>query len=365
MQQATISAAKNIVKKCINFNLEKLKANQEVDHAPVYLHSSPGIGKSSIVLQTAKELGIGFIDVRLAQMEQSDVAGIPFVATSAEVMKISVPEWFPSKEKIEKGEKPQYGILFFDELSNAPLGVQHAAYGIILDRMVHGVELGDGWQIVAAGNLKTDKTGAKGVAPALANRFGTHLEIKATLEDFSNYAVSKGFNHQIIGYLNFQPANLYSFDPAKTGSDVAFATPRSWEMVSRHLERGYTQDEIVPILVGCVGERVSTDFMAFQKYYMKLPNFVDIMDGKEEYKVPQNDMGLMFAVSSSLIACLMTNADNKKRVENLKKVMVQMPDDFLVLIYKSMKPNESVSAKIFVQTMDIFKKIVKYIQKEA
>ena len=98
---------------------------------------------------------------------------------------------------------------------------------------------------------------------------------------------------------------------------------------------------------------------------MKLPNFVDIMDGKEEYKVPQNDMGLMFAVSSSLIACLMTNADNKKRVENLKKVMVQMPDDFLVLIYKSMKPNESVSAKIFVQTMDIFKKIVKYIQKEA
>src|SRR4030065_481378 len=221
MQQATISAAKNIVKKCINFNLEKLKANQEVDHAPVYLHSSPGIGKSSIVLQTAKELGIGFIDVRLAQMEQSDVAGIPFVATSAEVMKISVPEWFPSKEKIEKGEKPQYGILFFDELSNAPLGVQHAAYGIILDRMVHGVELGDGWQIVAAGNLKTDKTGAKGVAPALANRFGTHLEIKATLADFSNYAVSKGFNHQIIGYLNFQPANLYSFDPAKTGSDVA------------------------------------------------------------------------------------------------------------------------------------------------
>jgi len=375
MIKLSISEAKKILKKCIIGTFKDIeKDKNKINHTPIYLHSSPGLGKSSIVKQIAKELDVGFVDVRLAQMEQSDVAGIPYVSHAGketETMNISIPMWFPSKAKIAGGDVPEEGILFFDELSNAQLGVQHSAYGIILDRMVHGVEMGDKWQIIAAGNLKTDKTGSKGVAPALANRFGMHLEIKPKLEDLSAYAIGSGWNTQIIGFLSFKEDAMYNFDPTK--NDVAFATPRSWEMVNAHLEMGYTKSELAIVLGGCIGEGTANDFMMFQKYYQKLPNFVDIMNGKETYKVPKKDMGLIFAVTSSIITALTSNVsavndepskDEVSKIKNLEKVMKQLDDDFLVLIYKSLRNGAEtyVVSKIVTTTMQTFKRVASYIK---
>lgn len=375
MMKLSISDAKKIIKKCVEHTFENPKSHEiRINHTPAYLHSSPGLGKSSIIKQIALELNIGFVDVRLSQMEQSDVAGIPYVSHAGketETMNISIPTWFPSIDKIKEGLFPEKGILFFDELSNAPIGVQHAAYGVILDRMVHGIKLGEKWQIIAAGNLKTDKTGAKGVAPALANRFGMHIEIKPVLEDLSAYAIRNDWNPQIIGFLNFKTEAMYQFDPSK--NDVAFPTPRSWEMVNTHLKRGYTKSELAAVLQGCVGAATATDFMMFQKFYLKLPNFEKIMSGKETYKIPKKDMGLIFAVSSSIIAAFIGNVSStneeatKKeitKIKNLEKLMKQLDDDFLVLIYKSLKNGAEsfVVSKIVVATMDTFKRVAEYIK---
>jgi len=180
MLTTTIGSAKDLIQKAI---AAELKSGV---HMPIYMHSSPGIGKSAITKQIATTLDIGFVDVRLAQMEQADVAGIPYVSHSdvegIEIMKVSIPDWFPSKERVGAGIFPEKGILFFDEMSNAPLGVQQSAYRIVLDREIHrNCELGDGWVIVSAGNLKEDKTGAKGVAPALANFLISNQDTYITL----------------------------------------------------------------------------------------------------------------------------------------------------------------------------------------
>lgn len=42
------------------------------------IHGKAGIGKSDIVRQTAERLGIGYIDLRLAEMETGDLIGLPF-----------------------------------------------------------------------------------------------------------------------------------------------------------------------------------------------------------------------------------------------------------------------------------------------
>ena len=44
---------------------------------PLMVWGAPGLGKSSILKDVAKELGIGFIDVRLAQREPVDIRGLP------------------------------------------------------------------------------------------------------------------------------------------------------------------------------------------------------------------------------------------------------------------------------------------------
>ena len=371
MLQTTISNAKVIVKKMVEHKLNEIKAGN-YSSSPIYLHSSPGLGKSAVTKAISKELDLGFVDLRLGSCEAADVCGIPFVANQGsgeEEMKLSVPDWFPTEEKIKAGKCPEFGILFFDELSNAPIGVQHAAYRIILDREVqNGVRLPDGWQIIAAGNLKSDKTGAKGVAPALANRFATHLEIVPSLDDFRAYAVNAGMNHQVLGFLSFKQDALYKFDPSKSGSDVAFASPRSWEQVSRILEVGYTDDELQLVLAGAVGKGVSTAFMTFRKYYGKLPDFDKIMDGTEEYTIPKNDAGIVFAVTSSIISCLSANADGSpksvSRIKNIEKLMKQLEPDFLVLIYKTIKDGfgDQAISSILMNTVETYKSIVKYVK---
>jgi len=368
MPTTTISAAKQYVIKAVLHELE------HGVHMPIYMHSSPGIGKSAIIRQVTKELNIGFEDVRLAQMEQADVAGIPYVGRSEndehETMKVSVPEWFPSKERVKAGLFPEQGILFMDEMSNAPVPVQHSAYRIVLDREIHrGVELAEGWAIVSAGNMKSDKTGAKGVAPALANRYAMHLEIKSNLTDFTVYAFDTGLNKQVIGFLNFDASMLYNFDPKR--NDVSFATPRSWEQVGNLLEVGYNDEELAHVIGGCVGDKVASSFMSFRKFYGVLPDFQKIMSGELDYKVPQHDNGVVFALVSSLIVNLVENATDVKKVKNLEKIMVQLEDDFLIMTYKTVKTlfdgrkneqSDKAITSILMNTMTTFKKVSDYIK---
>jgi len=343
LAMVSITRAKELIKRVIL--AEK--------HMPVFMHSSPGIGKSAVTRQIATELGMEFVDIRLSTMEPSDLCGIPYVSEGG--MNFSIPSWFPTDPESK-------GILFFDELTNAPITTQHAAYRIILDRSLQtGLELPVGWKIVAAGNLKSDKTGAKDVAPALSNRFAMHIHVKADLEDFTAYAISNKLDVGIIGFLNFKAEALYRFDPMK--NEVSFATPRSWEQASNIRALGFSDADMTVALSGCIGEGTTSEFQAFLKFYQKLPDFRKIMDGTMEYKVPTNDIGVQFAVSSSLIVHLATNYKDAEKVKNLEKVMTQLPDDQLFLIYKSLKSSDlQVLTMVVNHTKATFSRITEYFK---
>ena len=47
-------------------------------HTPVMIWGPPGIGKSQIVAQIAQQHSVPLLDIRLSQMEPSDLRGIPF-----------------------------------------------------------------------------------------------------------------------------------------------------------------------------------------------------------------------------------------------------------------------------------------------
>jgi hypothetical protein len=352
--EVSINQAKDIVR---NF----LKSDK---HLPLFLHSCPGVGKSSIIAQLAQEIDeemrskvsgnkatsdassqkmFGFIDVRLGCMPEYDVQGIPFIkqqGTNKEEMVYSVPEWFPSVEKVKDGVYPEFGVVFLDELSNASFNTQQAAYRIVLDRAIHAATMAPGWKIVAAGNLKTDNTGAKNVLPALANRFATHLFIKPSVEDFTGYAIEKGLRKEIIGFLNFSRSHLYDVEGAKRST--SFASPRSWESVSHLLNLFESKPNMMfPALSGCIGEATTVQFTSYMKYYEQLPNFTEIMEGKAKYKLPKDNLGLAFAVTSSVICCLVEHHANKKYLKNLNDVILkQMNSEFLTLIFKSLVFNK-------------------------
>jgi MoxR-like ATPase len=181
-----------------------------------FLWGAPGVGKSSIVKQIADAKGIGFIDLRLALMDPTDLKGIPFYDKDSHTALWAPPAFLPRDES---------GILFLDELNSAAPSVQASAYQLILDRKVGEYELPDGWAIVAAGNREGDRGVTYKMPLPLANRF-VHLEMEVNVDDWKQWAYAKGIDNRVISYISYKSEHLFTFDAS---SDTkSFATPRSW-----------------------------------------------------------------------------------------------------------------------------------------
>lgn len=123
-------------------------------------------------------------------------------------------------------------ILFLDEISAAPQSVQAAAYQITLDRAVGEHKLPENCIVIAAGNRTTDKSVAFKMPKALANRL-LHIEVEVSFNSWKQWAIQSGINEKVVGFLTFNRERLMNFD--SNADDLAFATPRSWEMVSNIL----------------------------------------------------------------------------------------------------------------------------------
>jgi MoxR-like ATPase len=105
----------------------EFSSTREGHHTPVMLWGPPGVGKSDMIRQTGERHGAPVIDIRLSQMEPSDLRGIPF--RNGEFVEWAAPAILPDEER-HGGE----GILFLDEINSAPPSVSAAAYQLILDR---------------------------------------------------------------------------------------------------------------------------------------------------------------------------------------------------------------------------------------
>ena len=156
---------------------------------PVFLWGPPGIGKSELVADIAEELGGYMIDLRLGQMEPTDIRGIPFYNKDNGKMDWAEPIDLPSQELA--AEFPIV-VLFLDEMNSAAPSVQAAAYQLILNRRIGKYVLPDNVVIVAAGNRESDKGVTYRMPTPLANRF-VHQEMKCDFASWQEWAV----NHNI------------------------------------------------------------------------------------------------------------------------------------------------------------------------
>ena len=65
---------------------------------PIFLWGPPGIGKSECVEEITDELGGFMVDLRMAQMEPTDIRGIPYFNKEISKMDWAEPVDLPSEE---------------------------------------------------------------------------------------------------------------------------------------------------------------------------------------------------------------------------------------------------------------------------
>ena len=309
-----------------------IKDNLPVTTMPsVMLWGAPGVGKSQAVRQIAKKIEedtnkrVNVTDVRLLLFNPIDLRGIPTSnadKTLAIWLKPQIFQMDPSEEVVN--------ILFLDEISAAPQSVQAAAYQITLDRVVGEHKLPDNCIVLAAGNRITDKSVAFSMPKALANRL-LHIDVEGNFDSWRKWAIETGINPKVIGFLSYRKDYLMNFQPES--EDLAFPTPRVWEMISRILNGiDDNPEKVFSLISGLVGKGVGVEFRTYCKVFNNLPNIEDIFEGQTPK--PPESTDAMYALVSALTVHAKENKDDLTKIENSIKYAEQLPPDFAAVLMK-------------------------------
>lgn len=336
-------------------NIMQMKVNQFVElMAPLYASKEgvnlpsimqwgpPGIGKSQSVQALKRQLEkltgktVNITDVRLLLFNPVDLRGIPCPDVNREYAIWLRPQIFNMD-----ASEDVINILFLDEISAAPLSVQAAAYQMTLDRQVGEHKLPNNCIVICAGNRVTDKAVAYKMPKPLGNRM-THLEIIPDVDDWKKWAINAGISKEIIGYINYMGLKaLFDFDPSN--DDVAFPSPRSWEMVHKYLEGFDDIDTAFPLIAGSIGIGAATEFKAYTKVYSKLPDIKAIFDGTEK-SAPPVEADVLYALSSAIVSA--SAKANKNQLSNVLEYTYNMKAEFATLTIKDLIIIDEVRSKM-------------------
>ena len=338
--------------------LLKLQAQKLIDHPelskklpPLMVWGAPGIGKSSIMRSVAEELGIGFIDVRLAQREPVDIRGLPVPGEDG-------VKWLVSSEWPR--DPDSRGIILFDEITSADRSLQVAAYEFILDRRLGTLySVPDGWYVCAAGNRMEDRAVAVAMSSALANRF-LHLELKEDAEAWMSWALRHGIHPAVAGFIRYRPEMLFRQDGENL--ERGWPTPRAWERTSRMLDLFGSKDEelLRKVVYGLVGSRAGVEFMAFRKANMESADTLEMMTDPDRPVVVPERADRKYALCSSMAYLLWRGrdaADERRRLDGFFRICMELTGDFASMAMMDAMagtgdvPEEECVEKLFAHKM--------------
>ena len=281
------------------------------------LWGPPGIGKSSIIHQIAQEQSRTVIDLRLSQLEYSDLRGIPFILNGTVTW--SIPSCFPKADD-------DTSIIFLDEINCAHPSILSAAYQLVLDRKIGEYTLPKNVSIVAAGNRIEDNSDLTEMPLPLLNRFA-HIDITFDYNSWESFAL-KTHNSLVIEYLSFNKSELM-FKP-KDVLKNSFNTPRSWHKVSDILNTYDGTSDIlknikaISILVpSCIGDTIAPKFISFLKskgasHSIKIESMITDRSYSISAKISADFLQL---IKTNLISHLVKLHTNDGLVESLSDIL--------------------------------------------
>lgn len=302
-----------------------------------------GVGKSTAIREYALEQGIGFIDLRLGQMEVGDLLGLPEITTDKHGEKITVfakPKWFPTE-----GE----GVLFLDEINRSKRDVIQAVFQLVLDRKLHDYTLPEGWQVVAAANPSTDDYQTLDLSDKAFNDRFCHIKVTSSYQDFIDYGSTKEFNKTVLNFISNHPGMLRGKTEDFTLKMVE-PSDRSWETVSRLSNDKEMPEEILNELVtGIVGIEAAVAFMAWKKTAEKpidglevLKNYKKVQDAvKSQADAASYRPDLLNDTQQQIINYIVKKKETDKELtakeyDNLVAFMMDLPNDLFTEFNRQM-----------------------------
>ena len=286
--------------------------------------SSPGMGKSDIIRDIAKQFRLKVFDMRMSQCEPVDMQGYP--GTKDDRMTFFVPEYFPLEtDQIPRGYEGW--LLFLDEFNSGHKQTEAAAYKLILDRAVYTYKLHPRCMIICAGNLSTDRAIVNTASTATTSRL-IHYRMRIDHNIWIEWANMNDIDHRIISLIKFKPALLHKFDPST--AELTFPCPRTWAFASKVIAPKSEINTLTKIrLAGTVGEGAAVELATYAAIYNSLPTIEQILDDPRAGWVVPTEPSEQYAITTMLAH----NIDE----QNIDKIIIaieRLPMEMQVVTFR-------------------------------
>ena len=304
---------------------------------PVMIRGRHGIGKSEIVYQYAKKVGLPVVERRASQMTEGDLVGLPVI--DGDATSWNPPDWYKMacREPV---------VLFMDEIDRATTEVRQGFFQLADSRALNGHKLHPDTLLFAAvnGGVHAAQYQVNDMDPAELDRW-TVFDIEPSHEDWIEYAKDR-CNAVLVDFIRHNRSHLEhtkEFEPGKV-----YPSRRSWERLDRTLAAGrMLEGEFKPhlntvynIACGFVGFEAAVAFRDFADKYENQVTVEDILTGKAKTKGWKlNDHVAM--VDKLLDSEKLVDSIDAAHLENLRKYFLALPSEAAMKFYTNLNGNKA------------------------
>lgn len=291
VRKLKVNQYQKLIVQLMESKLAALKEGDKDYNVPTFIWGPPGIGKSMIIRDMCRTNEWNFIDLRLSQIDPSDLRGVPYFNPKTGAAD------FVRFQSILPSESPKPGIMLLDEFPQAPDMVQSAAYQLINDRKVGNYNLPDNIIVLAAGNREEDGGVYFEMPGALKNRFD-HIELDVDHDGFCKYMAKHTYDETLVSYLLYNckvdKEKLYDYKPELSN----FPTFRSWEKAAKKVRYG---QDFSSALSDSVGQHIAMDFETFKELTKDIPEAKKLVAKKTYYEEVEKQLVACQKVGNSLL----------------------------------------------------------------
>ena len=242
---------------------------------PILLMGPPGIGKTQVMEQVARECGVALVAYTITHHTRQSAVGLPFIRQRHYGGKdVSVTEYTMSEiiasvyAKMEATGLAE-GILFIDEINCVSETLAPTMLQFLQCKTFGNQAVPKGWVIVAAGNPPEYNKSVRDFDIVTLDRV-RRMDIEPDLSVWKDYARGAHIHSAILSNLELHPQNFYQINADVDGTQ--FVTARGWEDLSNLLDTyetlGLKADEDL-IREYIQHQKIAEDFSAYLDLYYK------------------------------------------------------------------------------------------------
>lgn len=305
-----------------------------------------GIGKTSLIKEYTYRNNIFLITVDANLLKEGEIGGLPMVNNGntryAPYHKLTEMDTYLRENKGK-------GLIFIDELNRCEHAVQQELMNIILNREINGYKLNDRVIVAAAMNPPNNANDSfesgyevTDMDPAQEDRF-VWLNMDSDPKEWIKWGMEEGKIHPMVidfistfrDYLNYKPED-----------ESIFATPRSWERVSKSLyiyeKENFDEKTLYNVVKGNVGISLGHEFISFMKTNENLKFSPDSLYNMEvisqiiKDEIEMSTHSTLYILIKNMLLKFKEEKTSKNR-DRFSEVLNLMPKDLRISLMKEIQ----------------------------